>query len=538
MGTVYVAEHIGLKQRRAIKFLREDLSTHAGAVKRFLQEAQVVSSLSHEHMIAVLDVGQSGGAVYYVMELFDGEDLRSVLRHERRLPWSRVRVMMLQICEALAAAHARGVVHRDLKPDNCFCVRRDDGADFVKLLDFGIAKVSKEAGETQLTATGETLGTVGYMAPEQAEGHSDPRSDIYALGVMMYEMLCGQPPYCGPAIEILAKKMRGTIPPRLRTIEPTIGPDVEALIDKAMHLDPEQRFTNVRSLAMAIAALPVDTLSVVSSSDKNCSRAPNEVTTIDVSRTTLLAAPALEPSHSESKTVVFDRRQVARKLVSAPAQSLGTASLLPRSILVLAMTGAISIGFGWMFLRAATPTSESKVVTVPSSIIDPSIVPEKKGPGVKTEPKTMPEVQATPESEAKADFSLGPENVSPETKSEPKAMTGPDVRVEALPAPEEKTMKGKKTVLSRLKLSGEMLQQRLQQRLSDCRPDLISETIKIRVKLDDKGTVKDLSLIDPARLRPEKVECVESKIKELPSRIPEVIDAAPNFELSLTLNSQ
>lgn len=256
MGTVYLAEHAALGQRRAIKVLREDLSRHPGAMKRFLQEARVVASLRHEHIIEVMDFGESDGVAFYVMEFLEGEDLRTLLRREKPLPWPRVRAIMLQVSSALRLAHARQIVHRDLKPGNCFCVRKEGDADFIKLLDFGIAKVAQEPGGTQLTGTGEVLGTVGYMALEQFFGGADARSDIYALGVMMYEMLAGKLPYEGHMADIVIKLNSGSLPRPLREAVPTVPRAVAAFVARAMMPRAEDRFQDVVSFVDALAGLP------------------------------------------------------------------------------------------------------------------------------------------------------------------------------------------------------------------------------------------------------------------------------------------
>lgn len=256
MGTVYLAEHIGLGQRRAIKFLRPEVARHPSARKRFLQEAQVVASLRHEHVIEVIDLGESIGAAYYVMELLEGEDLRALLRREKSLPWPRVRAIIMQICGALRAAHAKHITHRDLKPENCFCVSREHGEDFIKLLDFGIAKVAQEPGSTHLTGTGEPLGTVGYMALEQFFGQADQRSDIYALGVMMYEMLAGRMPYQGHAAEIIIKLNNGTLPQALQELVSGFPRELATLVDRAMAPRAEDRFPDVAALVAALKDVP------------------------------------------------------------------------------------------------------------------------------------------------------------------------------------------------------------------------------------------------------------------------------------------
>ena len=256
MGHVYAAEHVGLRQRCALKFLHAQVARQPGAVKRFLREARVLASLRHRSIVTVSDVGADAGDAFYVMELLEGEDLRAVLRREKRLPWRHVRVLALQLADALAVAHEAGVIHRDMKPENCFSVRGGD--DLVKILDFGIAKVVAEPGGTKLTGAGETLGTVGYMPPEQCEGEGDRRVDVYALGVMLYEMLAGQPPYAGSSYEIIARLIRRAEPPQLSEICPDVPAAISGAIHKAMALEPGARFQDMREMLAVLHALPVD----------------------------------------------------------------------------------------------------------------------------------------------------------------------------------------------------------------------------------------------------------------------------------------
>ncbi|MDC0721191.1 protein kinase domain-containing protein [Nannocystis bainbridge] len=256
MGTVYVAEHVGLGQPRAIKFLRADLARKPGAVQRFLQEARVLSAMRHDNLVGVIDMGEYAGSAYYVMELLAGEDLRQRLRRLGGLGWPQTRAIALQVCAALRLTHARGVVHRDLKPENCFCVDAADGALHIKLLDFGIAKVPREAGgASQLTGAGEMLGTVGYMAPEQLEGQGDRRADVYSLGAMMFEMLAGRPLHAGNAFEILSRMLLAPAP-RLGSVC-AVDPAIDRLLATAVARDPDERFGSVDAFAAAIAEIPV-----------------------------------------------------------------------------------------------------------------------------------------------------------------------------------------------------------------------------------------------------------------------------------------
>jgi len=200
MGTVYLAEHVTIGKRLAIKVLSREFAHKKELVERFLQEARAASMIAHENVVEITDFGRTPDeSVFFVMEHLSGEDLSATIAREGPLPWSRVKPIALQICMALEAAHAKGVIHRDMKPENCFRIARSSNQDFIKVLDFGIAKISNEdvtGANKGLTKTGMIFGTPEYMSPEQAQGmRVDHRADIYAVGVILYECLTGKTPF-------------------------------------------------------------------------------------------------------------------------------------------------------------------------------------------------------------------------------------------------------------------------------------------------------------------------------------------------------
>jgi serine/threonine-protein kinase len=173
MGRVYLAEQTTLHKKLAIKVLKHEHCRDRSHVERFLQEARAASMIAHENIVSIIDFGAvPGGSVFFAMEYLEGEDLSETLKREGRMLWPRVRDIAMQVVQALAAAHARSVIHRDLKPANCFLIKHADGSDYVKLLDFGIAKVldPEMSSADGLTRTGAVFGTAKYMAPEQASG--------------------------------------------------------------------------------------------------------------------------------------------------------------------------------------------------------------------------------------------------------------------------------------------------------------------------------------------------------------------------------
>jgi serine/threonine protein kinase len=263
MGVVYEAEHVLIEKRVAIKVLRSELRLRHNVVERFRQEAKSASQIGHPNIVAVSDFGESpDGCFYYVMEKLEGVDLADVLYRERALPGPRAVRIALQCCRALGAAHAKGIIHRDVKPENIF-VMQADGADFVKVVDFGVAKMNDvelpgRPGR-KLTKTGMIFGTPEYMAPEYAEGGSlDHSADIYALGIILYEMLSGWLPFEGNNfMTVLRKHAHEPVKP-LKTINPyvQISPELEAVIMKALQKKPSNRFQSMEEMAQVLLNTP------------------------------------------------------------------------------------------------------------------------------------------------------------------------------------------------------------------------------------------------------------------------------------------
>lgn len=256
MGSVYEAEHLTLGTRVAIKVLHTDLARRTGIAERFLQEARVSAQIKSPHVVQVTDVDRTPeGVAYLVMELLQGEPLSGVVKRERRLPVGTACEYASQILQALEAAHALGVIHRDLKPDNVF-VTFQGGKPVVKLIDFGIAKLkTAQAGQTKnLTVAGMLMGTPEYMAPEQAYSADkvDVRADLYAVGVMLYEMLSGQPPAAADDPRVLILKVeRGEVTPLVQAA-PGIQPELAGFVHRAMAPRPELRFANATEMRIAL----------------------------------------------------------------------------------------------------------------------------------------------------------------------------------------------------------------------------------------------------------------------------------------------
>ncbi len=256
MGVVYRARHKVIDKKVAVKVLRADMAKDREILDRFVQEAKAASSIGNPHIVDISDFGDlPDGSTYFVMELLDGVSLGQLLERKERFSVDRICAIGGQMADGLAAAHAGGIVHRDLKPDNVFLVPRSGDKDFVKILDFGIAKVSK-AGNTKLTRAGAVFGTPHYMSPEQAAGAPvDHRTDIYSLGVMLYELTSGQLPFnADNFMGILTQHMyKAPVPIRALVPAPECPPGLEAVILKCLSKKPEGRYASMEELSADLA---------------------------------------------------------------------------------------------------------------------------------------------------------------------------------------------------------------------------------------------------------------------------------------------
>jgi tRNA A-37 threonylcarbamoyl transferase component Bud32/outer membrane biosynthesis protein TonB len=252
MGEVYEAQHAGIGRRFAIKFLHPLLAGNHEAVARFQREAQAAGGLENENIAAVVDMGNADdGTPFLVMEFLDGEDLGHLLVRSGPLSAPRATYITIQACRGLAAAHVRNIVHRDLKPENLYICKRNDGSDQVKVLDFGIAKLHANTG---LTQTGTTMGTPFYMSPEQARGAKevDVRTDIYSLGVILYEMLSGAKPHPGDSYNEILYHVLTQEPAALDTVRPGLPPGLAAVVHKAMAHETTERFASAAEFTAAL----------------------------------------------------------------------------------------------------------------------------------------------------------------------------------------------------------------------------------------------------------------------------------------------
>jgi len=374
MGAVYEARHKVVGRRFAVKFLHAEYAQKTDVMARFRREAEAPGPLECEHIAAVLDFGTaSDGAPFIVMEYLDGEDLHSLLKREPRLPVRRAAEIAVQVCRGLEVAHNAGIVHRDLKPANIFLSRRSDGTDLVKLVDFGIAKLLESARSGINTATGTLVGTLYYMAPEQARGDKliDRRADTYALGATLYEALSGELPH--PGTEQHAVLFHIVYEPfvPLKSRRPELPDALCQVVEKAIAKERDERFQSARELANALLpfanpeARAPSAMAFAAESAHAATVAAREPEPSVAMDQTQPAASADSPGPTPSPAVT---PAVLTKQSEPTAQSLaGTAATLPVKrvvpMWVTPVVGAVAIvgGLGLWLFRSDAETEESRV---------------------------------------------------------------------------------------------------------------------------------------------------------------------------------
>jgi serine/threonine protein kinase len=253
-GDVYKAEHVTLRRKVAIKVLHHELSRDDLAVERFRREATTVAEIDNEHIVEIHDFGRTpDGRLYMAMELLEGEALDAILTRDKQLSIEQTADVLIQVSEALMEAHAIGYVHRDIRPRNILLSVRRGQANFVKLLDFGLAKLVDSDQQAASTSLGMTFGDPRYMSPEQARGDRiDRRADIYQLGCVAYEMLTGAPPFSGDRVFDILTKQVTEVPAPLPTKRPGIPLWMEATVTRMLAKNPDNRFATTSRLIQAL----------------------------------------------------------------------------------------------------------------------------------------------------------------------------------------------------------------------------------------------------------------------------------------------
>jgi serine/threonine-protein kinase len=354
MGEVFVAHDLRLEREVALKLLRADLARQDGMRERVVAEARLAARLTHPHVVGVLDTGEHEGRPFVVMERLSGRTLRDEL-NAGPMPTERARDVGLQVLRALAAAHELGIVHRDVKPANVL----DAGVGTWKVADFGIAKWIH--AEETLTGTGELLGSPSYLAPERIAGaQAGPASDLYAVGVLLYEAVCGRRPFEGDDPFALADAIREGRHTSPAEVNPDVDPTIAAVIERAMRLDPRERFADAEAMASALLgeteAAPADRTEVLTRTATPS--VGTEGATADGDRT--IPVPALDrtarlPALSPAPRPIRPRRPARRTLIVVGA------------IVAIAIVTILAVA---VFTGGPGPSGPSTTTTLPAPLDD------------------------------------------------------------------------------------------------------------------------------------------------------------------------
>jgi serine/threonine-protein kinase len=358
MGVVYLAQHPAIGRMAAIKVLRADLARSPDLVTRFFNEARAANAIKHPGIVEVYDLGTlPDGTTYTTMELLEGESLSARIKRTKRIPIAVAVDFARQTASALAAAHAAHIVHRDLKPDNIFLVRDVDGREVIKILDFGIAKLSADGpGAAGVkTRTGAVMGTPIYMSPEQCRGTKevDHRTDIYALGIILYEMICGQPPFVSAGYGELIHMHIATAPAPPRTHDPAVPEELEAVMMKLLAKDAGQRYQSMGDVQQALRAIRSDLVAAPPPQPASkSSRVPR-------------SDPSVQTTFTAAASMVEDQPSKGRRLG------------MPALVAVLAVAGGVGVALRTVGHHEAPPAHAAAAAPALEPVVPP---PERSAP--------------------------------------------------------------------------------------------------------------------------------------------------------------
>jgi putative nucleotidyltransferase with HDIG domain len=350
MGTVYYAEHTLIGRRAAVKILRPEVSRNPQVIARFLTEARAANDIRHPNVVEITDIGESGDLHYIVMSFLEGETLGERLEREKKLDESTSVRIVRQVASALAAAHEHGIVHRDLKPENVFLLNHPDYPDYVKLLDFGIAKLigPQNPDSPHNTVVGMIMGTPAYMSPEQCRGQAelDHRSDIYSLGIMLYEMLTGTVPFrFDSPVEVMQAHIQANPTPPI-ALCPKLSRYLNDAILQSLAKDPAQRFASMREFRDAVENLTRPVPAVAGFDEETFEKREQRETTFVVNKLTAiilkrmendnLLVPAMPAIAAQCMQLLEDPNQTFKKV----GELVGKDPLLASRVLRLANSAA------------------------------------------------------------------------------------------------------------------------------------------------------------------------------------------------------
>jgi serine/threonine-protein kinase len=383
MGNVVRASHLYLHQSVAIKVLLPQMAESDSTKQRFLREAQATVRLKSEHSARVMDVGTVDGVPFMVMEFLDGNDLNQILRHHGPQQPAIVVDLMLQACEGISEAHALGIVHRDIKPSNFFITRRPDGSMLLKILDFGISKTP--VGYEELTGTQTVIGTPSYMAPEQMKSgrSADPRSDIWSIGIVMYQLLNGRPPFSGESFAELVLKVGLEAPAPMHVPLPT---GLGEVILRCLEKDPNLRHQNVGELARMLAPYATDPVSAAQSAGRAARILQHRGAQLGMQGSPLTAGGGLSTPIPISPAQLTPRSWPPSQGTSL-SQGAGQVTLPTRGRRGLLVAGIASLcalaGVGGYAISQASrsaSTRDERHVDAPQTAVQPSPAPVETAP--------------------------------------------------------------------------------------------------------------------------------------------------------------
>ncbi|MBS2016364.1 MAG: protein kinase [Deltaproteobacteria bacterium] len=420
MGLVLAATHLDLDERVALKVMHDDVAAAPELVERFMREAKAAAKIKSDHVARVTDFGRlDSGSSYLVMEYLEGEDVEKLLAREGPLPIPRAVELLLQACEAIGEAHSRGIVHRDLKPANLFITRQPDGSPFVKVLDFGISKMHGHDDQPSLTQTGAALGSPLYMAPEQMlqSKDVDARCDVWACGVVLFEMLTGRAPFEGTTIAEISARIAATPHTPIRSLRPEVPEPLAALIDKALAKQPRERIPSVAALARAL--LPY-------ADGEGAGSVRRIEATALASDPSLVPPPHTLSSASDIAATVVARTEPSFSEPTAPPRSTARRGAALFAISALATIAVASLVVVFVTSKKATPAVEAAPpASAPTVIASATLPPEPPALSATT---AGTEHAAAPVPSAKVDARpLGGKSAAPpRATSRPAAPPRPD----------------------------------------------------------------------------------------------------------------
>jgi serine/threonine-protein kinase len=351
MGSVYEAENTWTKRPVALKVLHPDRKDREQHLERFLQEARAAGQLRHPHIVEVLDLGREKGDewIYIVQELLKGRDLYSWLREVERVPVREALEVIVPILHALGEAHAQGIIHRDLKPENIFLEETPTGIA-PKLIDFGVARFISDEDRVVRTRDGTLLGTVHYMSPEQARGDGslDARSDLWSIGVVLYELLSGRRPFEGNIANVVIARILSDVPEPIERFRPDLPEPVRALVHKALERDRDERYASADAFlraALACAALDEGEPTPFTRSCDNIRALPEYRAIRSVLPPAAPPPPAVSAPPPQASPAT--QSEVPRVASSVTPPPITTRSVLPVLAVVIVLTVGVLLAVLW-----------------------------------------------------------------------------------------------------------------------------------------------------------------------------------------------